>query len=120
VTLVLVRSANNKKYLDQQHCEKPSSPVHILIFVMIWFSINSGVCASVQEATPPPPLIFFPSTAVLRIRIRIIVEDPDTDPSFGCIGSGSGTISYSNEHNKINWKGKFNKEYLLYRSCWTY
>jgi hypothetical protein len=42
---------------------------------------------------------------------------PDPDPFPGCLGSGS--ISYFNEHNKINWRGKFNKEYLLSGSCWT-
>ncbi len=31
----------------------------------------------------------------------------DADPFPGVLGSGS--VSYSNEHNKINWKGKFNK-----------
>jgi hypothetical protein len=35
-----------------------------------------------------------------------------------CLGSGS--ISYSNEHNKIAWKGKFNKVCLLLGSRWTY
>ncbi len=51
---------------------------------------------------------------VLRIRIRAIIRDPIQ----GVLGSGS--ISYSNEHIKINWKGKFNKECLLVGSCWNY
>jgi hypothetical protein len=51
--------------------------------------------------------------------IRICFIFQDLDPFPGCLGSGS--ISYSNnEHNKINWKGEFNKEYLLCGSCWTY
>jgi hypothetical protein len=41
----------------------------------------------------------------------IICQDPDPFPE--CLRSGFGSISFSNEHNKINWKGKFNKEYLL-------
>ncbi len=50
------------------------------------------------------------------VRIRIIFQDPEFVPR--CLGSGS--INYSNEHNKINWKGKFNKVGLLVGSCWTY
>jgi hypothetical protein len=37
------------------------------------------------------------------------VSDPD--PFQGVLGSGS--VSYSNKHNKINWKRKFNKVCLL-------
>ncbi len=44
---------------------------------------------------------------MLRIRIPIIFQDPDWDLFPGVLGCGS--VSYSNEHNKINWKGKFNK-----------
>ncbi len=33
------------------------------------------------------------------------------DPFPGVLGSGS--VSYSNEHNTINWKGKFNKVFWL-------
>jgi hypothetical protein len=32
------------------------------------------------------------------------------DPDLGVLGSRS--ISYTNEHNTINWKGKFNEECL--------
>jgi hypothetical protein len=46
--------------------------------------------------------------SVLRIRM-----DPYNFP-------GSRSISCSNEHNKINWKGKFNKVCLLVGSCRTY
>ncbi len=42
-------------------------------------------------------------------RIHIIFPDPVSIP--GCLGSRS--VSYSNEYNKINWKGKFNKVCLL-------
>ncbi len=42
----------------------------------------------------PDPYIFF--------------EDPD--PPSGCLGSGSGSIRYSHEDNKINWKRELNKE----------
>jgi hypothetical protein len=48
--------------------------------------------------------------ALSRIRIRvihIIFQDPDPGSVPRCLGSGS--ISYSNEHNKINRNGKFNK-----------
>ncbi len=65
---------------------------------------------------------------IAKVNVDISVADPDRDadpyhfqdpdPFPGCIGSGS--ISYSSEHNKMTWKGKFNKEYLLCRSCWTY
>jgi hypothetical protein len=57
---------------------------------------------------------------VLQIRIR---NDP-----YHFSGSGSvprvsrirtGSISYSSEQNKINWKRKFYKEYLLCRFCWS-
>jgi hypothetical protein len=41
------------------------------------------------------------------IRIHIIFQDPGSVPR--CLGSGSRSISYSNEHSKINWKGKFNR-----------
>jgi hypothetical protein len=41
---------------------------------------------------------------------NVLISVADPDPSPGCLGSGS--TSYSNERNKINWKGKFNKEYL--------
>jgi hypothetical protein len=44
------------------------------------------------------------------VRIRVNFEGPDSFP--GCLGSGSRSISYSHEHNKINWKGELNKEYL--------
>jgi hypothetical protein len=59
-----------------------------------------------------------PLRAMLRIRtqIRIICQDPDPFPGF----LGSGSISYTNEHNKINWKEEFIKEYFLWGSCWTY
>jgi hypothetical protein len=50
------------------------------------------------------------------VRIRIIFQYPDLFP--GVLGSGS--VSYSNEHNKINWKGIFNKVCLLVGSFWTY
>ncbi len=58
---------------------------------------------------------------MLRIRTRIRIIFQDSDPSAGCLGSGS--ICYSHEHNKTNWKGELNKEYLLSLlcgSCWTY
>jgi hypothetical protein len=42
------------------------------------------------------------------IRISIIFQDPGSDPFPGVLRSGS--ISYSNEHNKINWKGPTDKE----------
>jgi hypothetical protein len=32
-------------------------------------------------------------------------------------GSGSGSISYCHEHNKITWKRELNKEYLLCGFC---
>ncbi len=41
-------------------------------------------------------------------RIRIIFLDPDPGSVPECPGSGSGSISYANEHNKMNWKGKYN------------
>jgi hypothetical protein len=95
----------------------------------IWIRItafNAGVWISVQKfLTPPPPkkkkyiyrYIYSPVfELVLRIRIGIIFQVPDLFP--GVLGSGS--ISYSNEHNKINWKGKFNEVCLLVRSWWTY
>jgi hypothetical protein len=44
------------------------------------------------------------SVLQIRIRIRIIFKDPDLFPDV----LGSGSVSYSNEQNKINWKGKFN------------
>jgi hypothetical protein len=43
------------------------------------------------------------------IRIRIIYQDPDPGSVHRCLGSGSGSISCSNEHKKVTWKGKFNK-----------
>jgi hypothetical protein len=46
----------------------------------------------------------FGSVSFSRIRIR--------DPFLSVIGSGSGSVSYSYEHHKINWKGKFNKKCL--------
>jgi hypothetical protein len=45
------------------------------------------------------------------VRILIIFQNPDPFP---------GVYFYSNEHNKINRKGKFNKENLLCWFCWTY
>ncbi len=51
------------------------------------------------------------------VRIRIIFQIPDSDLFPSCQGSGS--ISCSHEHNKINWKGELNKEYFSCRSCWT-
>jgi hypothetical protein len=44
--------------------------------------------------------------AVLRIRIRIRIIFPDPDPGYvrDCLGSGS--VNYSHERNKINWKGQ--------------
>ncbi len=43
---------------------------------------------------------------MLWIWIHIIFQDPDPFP--GCLGSRSVSISYSHEHNKINWKGELN------------
>ncbi len=43
------------------------------------------------------------------------------DPFLSVLGSGS--VSYSNEHNKIKWKGKLNKKYLLvgaWQACWQW
>ncbi len=59
-----------------------------------------------------------PLVPLLRIWIRKIFKDPDPLP--GVLESGSRSVSYSNEHNKINWKGKFNKVLvcLLVGSCW--
>ncbi len=53
-----------------------------------------------------------PQGSVSFSRIRI------WDPFLGVLGSGS--VSYSHEHNKINWKENFNKVSLLVGSCWTY
>jgi hypothetical protein len=39
------------------------------------------------------------------VRIHIIFQNPLP----GVVGSLSGFVSYSNEHNKINWKGKLTK-----------
>jgi hypothetical protein len=41
------------------------------------------------------------------LRFRNTVQDPDPFPR--CLGSGSGFISYSNEHNKITWKENLTK-----------
>ncbi len=41
------------------------------------------------------------------LRIQIIFHDPDLGSVSPCLGSVS--VSYSNEHNKINRKEKFNK-----------
>ncbi len=49
------------------------------------------------------------------VRIRIILPDP----FLGVLGS-EWSVSYSNENNKINWKGKFNKVFFLVGSWWTY
>jgi hypothetical protein len=54
-------------------------------------------------------------------RVKSSVAEPDPDPNIvqdldplpGCLGSGSGSISYTHEHNKINLKGELNEEYLL-------
>ncbi len=54
--------------------------------------------------------------AVLLIRIRIIFPDPD--PFLSVLGSGS--VSYSIEHDKINWKGNFNKVCFLVGSWQNY
>jgi hypothetical protein len=59
---------------------------------------------------------------ILDDRLLTSVADLDPNPfasvSFSLIRNrepflsvpGSGSVSYSNEHNKINWKGKFNKK----------
>jgi hypothetical protein len=51
--------------------------------------------------------------SVLRIRI---LSDPYHFPGSGSVPVSvpvgvldSGPVSFSNEHNKINWKGNFNK-----------
>ncbi len=55
--------------------------------------------------------------SVLRIRIRFILPGPD--PALFSSVLGSESVSYSNEHNKINWKGKFNNLGLLLGSWQT-
>jgi hypothetical protein len=57
-----------------------------------------------------------PLQPVLQILIRIRIRNR-SDPYHL---PGSGSVSYSNEHNKINWKGKFNKKCLLVGSWQTY
>jgi hypothetical protein len=67
-----------------------------------------------SDPDPDVPITKFCLLSVLRIRIifRIRIRSP------GCLGSGS--LSYYNEHKKINWKEKFNKEYLFSGSCWIF
>jgi hypothetical protein len=53
-------------------------------------------------------------TQLKGCRIRIIFQDPDPFPSV--LRSGSVYVSYSYEHNKINWKGQFNNLQYAWRS----
>ncbi len=43
------------------------------------------------------------------VSIPNIFQYPDPGSVPGCLGSRSRSIKYSNEQNKIIWKGKFNK-----------
>ncbi len=70
------------------------------------------------ESSVEPYGIFRQCCGSGSVRIHIIFQDADEFP--GCLGSGSGSTSYSQGQNKINWKGELNKEYLLCGSCWTY
>ncbi len=62
------------------------------------------------------------TTGIDLFMVLYSIADPYNFPGSGSVPGflGSGSISYSNEHNKINWKGKFNKVCLLVGSWWTY
>ncbi len=62
----------------------------------------------------PSQFVPVPFESVLRIRISSNpCHFPRSGSVLGCSAVGSGSRRYSNEHNKINWKGIFNKVCLL-------
>ncbi len=74
--------------------------------------------------TPPLSLSFalvqctcMSSSVVERIRIR---KDPYNFPGTWVSRIRIHKLPYSNKHNKINWKGNFNKVPYIFSLVWTY
>jgi hypothetical protein len=73
--------------------------------VFRWLRIFASTTLKPTVVRRPTCLYPLEPGPVLRIRICIIFPGSGFVPGF----LGSGALSYSNKHNKINWKGKFNK-----------